>query len=115
MERTCQGVSVVTNIYKDFINRTCQCVSVINATHILQCARAHDCIGYHWLSVKENLCLIDGVGKVVGRSPLRWNRPSPDLYPSYDPPPFRLVSTHLTRPCLKMGQYLEIEEFGWKY
>ena len=36
---------------KDFINRTCQCVSVVNAAHILQCARAHNCIWYHWLSV----------------------------------------------------------------
>ena len=24
--------------------------------------------------MNENLCLIDGVEKVVGRSPLRWNR-----------------------------------------
>ena len=48
-------------------------VSVVNATKIPQCARAHYCIGYHWLSVNENLCLIDGVEKVVGWSPLRWN------------------------------------------
>ena len=37
-----------------FINRTCQWFSVVNSTHILQCARAHDCIGYHLLSVNEN-------------------------------------------------------------
>ena len=67
------------NIYKSFINRTCQWVSVVDATHILQCARAHDCIGHHWLYVNENLCLIDSVEKVVGRSPLRRNRPSPVL------------------------------------
>ena len=73
------------NIYKDFINRAGQGVSVVNITHILQYARAHDCIGYHWLSVNENLCLIDGVEKVVGWSPLRWNRQSPVLYPSYNP------------------------------
>ena len=35
---------------------TVQWVSVVNATHILQCARAHDCIEYHWLSVNEYLC-----------------------------------------------------------
>ena len=45
-------------------------------------------------------------------SPLRWNCQKPDLYPYYNPSPFRLLSTHLTNPCLKMGQYLEIEESG---
>ena len=43
------------------------------------------------------------------------NRQSPDLYPAYNPLPF---STHLTypcSPCLKMGQCLELEEFGWKH
>ena len=40
---------------------------------------------------------------------------SPDLYPSYKPRPFHLLSTHLTSPCLMIGQYLQIEEFGWKY
>ena len=69
----------------------------------------------HWLSVNENLCLIDGVEKVVGWNPLWWNRLSPVLYPPYNPPPFHLLSTHLTNPCLKMGQCLEIEKFGWKY
>ena len=81
--------------YKDFINWTCHSVSVINATHILTsmpwCARAHDCIGYHWLSVIDNLCLIDRVKKVIGWSLLRWNSQSPDLYPSYNPPPFHLL------------------------
>ena len=82
------------NAYKDFIDRTCQWVGVVNSTHILQCARRQDCIGYHGLSVNENLCFIDGVEKVVGWSPLMWNRQSP--YPSYNPPPFHLLSTHLT-------------------
>ena len=44
-----------------------------------------------------------------------WNRQSPDLYPSYHPLPFHLVSIHLTNPWLKMSQCLEIEEFGLKY
>ena len=44
-------VFIVSTIYttislKELINRTCQWVSVVNVTHILQCARAHDCIGY---------------------------------------------------------------------
>ena len=117
------GRDKIVNIYKDFINRTCQWVSVVHATHImghiLQCASAHDCIGYHWISVNENLCLIDGVTsaseKDVGWNPLRWNRQSPVHYPSYNPPPFHLLSTHLTNPSLKMGPFLEIEELGWKY
>ena len=67
-------------ICQDFINRTCQWVSVANATHILQCTRAQDCTGYHWLSVNENLCLIDGVEKVVGWRVLRWNCQSTDPY-----------------------------------
>ena len=46
-----------------------------------------DTIGYHWLSVNVNLCLIDGVEKDVGWSPLRWNRQS-DLDPSCNPHPF---------------------------
>ena len=82
------------HIHNDFIKRNCQWVSasVVIATHTLQCARAHNCIGYHWLSViqtvNRNLCLIDGVEKVVGWSLLRWNSQSTDLYPSYNPPPF---------------------------
>ena len=70
------------------LNRTCQSVGVVHPTHILQCARAHDCTDFHLLSVNENLCLSGGVEKVVGWSPLRWNRQSPDLYPSYQPHPF---------------------------
>ena len=31
------------NIYKDFIDRSCPWVNFVNSTHILQCARAHDC------------------------------------------------------------------------
>ena len=57
--------------------------SVVNHTHILQLAEAHDCIGYRWLSVNDNLCLRDGVEKVVGWSPIMLNRLCPDLYPSY--------------------------------
>ena len=59
----------------------------------------------------ENLCsiMINSVEKVVGRSLLRWNCQSPDLYPSYDPP---LLSTHLTNPRLKMGPCLKIEDAG---
>ena len=105
--------TILRDTYKD--NRTCQWASVVNASDILQCARAQDCIGFHWLSVSENLCLIDGVEKVVGWSQLRWNRESPDLYPYYNPPPFHLLSTHLTNPCLKMGQCLDIEEFDWNF
>ena len=40
---------------------------------------------------------------------------SSESCPSYSPLPFHLLSTHLTDPCLKMGQCLEIKEFGWKY
>ena len=83
--------------YKDFINKTCQWVSVFNAIDILQCTRVHECLGYHWLSVNENLCLIYGFEKVGGwsllRTGLRWNRKSPDLYPSYNPPPFHLYQS----------------------
>ena len=64
---------------------------LVNATHILRCARVHDCIGYHRLSVNENLRLIDGVEKVVGWNPLRWNRQSPVLYPSYNPPTLSFI------------------------
>ena len=110
-----QQVRNLENTYKDFINCTCQWVGFVNAANILKCARAHNCIGYHQASVNETLCLIDGVEKVVGLSPLRWNRQSPVLYPSYNPQPSHLLSTHLTNQCLKMGQCLEIEEFGWKY
>ena len=45
----------------------------------------------------RNLCLIDGVEKAVGWSPLSWNRQSPVLYPSYNSQPFHLLSTHLTK------------------
>ena len=34
-----------TEIYTKISLRTCQGVSVLNSTHILQCARAHKCIG----------------------------------------------------------------------
>ena len=78
------SISDFDYMYKDFINRTCQWVSVVNATHILQCTRAHACIGCHWLSANENLCLIDGVEKVVGWTPLRWNRQRSVLYPSFN-------------------------------
>ena len=61
---------VMNNIYKDFIKNNGLVLLMLP-----QCARAHDCIGYRWLSVNENLCLIDG-DKVVGWSPLRWNRQS---------------------------------------
>ena len=97
-------------IYKDVIELVNGLVfNVLNSTHILQCARAHECIGYHWLSesVNENLCLIDGVEKVVEWNSLMWNRQSPVLYPSYNrviwgiegynnPLPFQvhLLSTH---------------------
>ena len=37
-------------------------------TYFNTLARAHDCIWYHWLSVNENPCLIDGVEKVDGWS-----------------------------------------------
>ena len=50
-------------IYKDFINRTCQWVSVLNATHILQCARAHDYFGYHCRNV-ELIFIAQSIGKV---------------------------------------------------
>ena len=66
-------------IYKDFKNRTCQEVSVVNST------RVHVCIGYHLPSANENLCLNDGVEKVVGWSPLMWKRRSPELYPPISP------------------------------
>ena len=35
--------------------------------------------------MNENLCLINGVEKVVGWSPLRWNRQSSDLCSSKKP------------------------------
>ena len=41
--------------------------SVVNPTHILQCARAHDCTRSHLLSVNENLGCVC-VEKVVGSS-----------------------------------------------
>ena len=102
------------NIYKDFMNRTCQWVSLVDATHILQCAWAQDCIGYHWLSVNENLCLIDASRRSLDG--VRWGKIYRVLF-AIPPLPaiFHLLSTHLTNPCLKMGQRLEIEEFGWKY
>ena len=78
-------------------------ISVVDAAHILQCAKAHDCIGYRCLSVNENLCLINGIEKVVEWSPLGWNRLSPVVDFSYNPQPFHFLSTHLTNPCLKMG------------
>ena len=34
------GCNCLTYIYKDFINRTCQWVSVVYATHVLQCANS---------------------------------------------------------------------------
>ena len=37
---------------KDFSNKTSQWVGVVNATHILQCATAHDCIGYSSLVIR---------------------------------------------------------------
>ena len=52
----CEGVEKAAGwspMYKDFINRTCQGVSVVNSTHITQCASAHDCIGYHLQSINE--------------------------------------------------------------
>ena len=70
--------------------------------------------------MSENLCLIDSdcVKKVIGWSLLRWNRQSPQGLFSIppippqglfsNPPTFHLLSTHLTIPCLKMGQSLEI-------
>ena len=41
--------------------------------NVLVTESVHDCIGYHWLSVNENLCLINSIKKVVGWSQLRWN------------------------------------------
>ena len=58
------------DVYKDFINRTCQGVRVDNSTDNLQNVRAYDC---YLLSVNENLCLSDGVEKFVGWNPLMWN------------------------------------------
>ena len=52
------------------VNSLTQWVSAVHATHILQCARAQDCIGYHLLSVNENLLLIYGVEKFGGSSNL---------------------------------------------
>ena len=98
------------SICKDFMNRTNQAVSCVPI-----CSREHDCAGHHLLSVlNENLSSCDGVVKVAGWSLRMWNRPSPG-YPSYDPTPFHLLSTHLTNPSLKMSRCLEIEEFILKY
>ena len=49
-------------------------------------------MAYHWLSVNERLCLIDGVEKVIGLSQPRWNRQRPVLYPSNDLPPRATLS-----------------------
>ena len=84
-----------TRTHKDFMNRTCQVVSVVNPTHILQFTIAHDCTEYHLQSVNENLFLSNNVEKVLDGVLWSWNRPCPDPYPSYKSPPFHLLSTHL--------------------
>ena len=96
------------NRYKDYINRTCQVISLVNPIHILQCAGVHECTVYHLLSVNEHI-VIYSRQNVAGWIFMIWNRQSPDLYPSDSPPPFHLLWTQMTNPCLEMSQCLSVE------